>query len=1076
MNDTEQASRFVWLNEALLDRLNRGIPLIIFGAETQFVDNSFKSEAVREQFRGLREKLPGLKVTRLRNLDEVDPLVESGRFNDFVDDVTSGCPRVLFVDERMDGLVSRSCAALAGDDLISRVLLADKLVSAILADAIHVDISKPTEAYVSRDLPPMTPIEDALYREMTALGLNVGCQVTLEPFIADFIISAQGIRLVVEADGAAFHDPENDRIRDQRIKDEYGLETVRFSGSDIFANAENCAKQVQRILEGAASHSVEYAFEGLDFLDPSQRAAVDHLGGDARILAPAGSGKTKVLVNRAIRLLNRGVPPSSILVLAFNKKAALQLEDRLGVLGVPVSKGREGDPGVWVATLNAFGNRVLKSEGVTSKLLDKPWKEKNLVEEAASAIGEHLIGMRGEDPMATLTQEIARVRRGLRSPAEIEVEIPQPSGTRSIALDSLWSAVRDIQKRKNLITFDDQIFLAADLMLREPTIRHLWQKRFKYVLVDEYQDLNAAQIMLMRILTAGPATIFAVGDDDQSIYSWRDANVVNFLDNFKVSYPGMSDYNLEINYRCPKPIVRTSQRLIRKNKRRHPKIIRPAAIAPEGQITISRAEGLMPLGEDLVKFFNDVRRSNGNEWRDMAVLTRTNVQLLAAAVALDRAGIPRDALPRLRLFSTPVAKRLLAYLSIVSDGPYAMKGDDVAEIINRPNRFVKNENADRLRSAKVPWIEINLLTYGCPDKYRSNKELRDFVDDVVKLSRLASSETSTAVDIVDAILDRFKFAVEKDESTKSADDATDEVVLHVIREAARDYLHIQDFIKHATVSAKHELGELEEGPEDKFDEPENEEQRDRVSLNTVHGAKGREWPVVCMFDASRTSSNSKGDGVADEEEERRVFYVGMTRSAGMLHFSYVFGKADPFIGGALLPDELISKEANEAVPWLNKQQVILTRAERELEDGQTAAQNIENEISDLSSGKTVISLENREKELEVMRDDLQTQMVELSRLKPDGFFKRIFKGGKSSAAISREISVIGDRLASLDRQVEDVRRTITSTREQVQELVSGARERLSNQRLSILELEDKLLELNGSLMDVQLAKSHMPLG
>jgi len=668
------------------------------------------------------------------------------------------------------------------------------------------------------------------------------------------------------------------------------------------------------------------------------------------------------------------------------------------------------------------------------------------------------------------------VRRGLRSPVAVEIELPQPSGNRSFALDALWASVRTIQKRRNLITFDDQIFLAADLLLREPSIRHLWQKRFKYVLVDEYQDLNASQILLMRILTSGPAAIFAVGDDDQVIYSWRDANVVNLLENFRDAYPRMSDYILEINYRCPKPIVRTSQRLISKNKRRHPKNIKPATIAPEGRVTISRAEGLMPLGEDLVRLFNEVRTSNGNEWRDMAVITRTNVQLLAAAVALDRAGIPRAPLPQLRLFSMPVAKRLLAYMSIVSDGPFALKNDDLAEIVNRPNRFVKNEDTDRLRASKMPWAEINFLAYGCPNMKRSNKELRIFVEDMNKLTALAASETCTAVDVVDAIMDCFKFATLQDEPTHSADDATDEVVLHVIREASRDHLHIEDFIKYAIASSKEELGEFAEGEEEKPDRPEEEDRGDKVSLSTIHGSKGQEWPVVCMFDASRTPSNSKEQGETDEEEERRVFYVGMTRSSGILHFSYVFGKADPLIGEALLPVELIGKEANDTIPWLETKYSLLRQTDRELEDARTAARNIDDKISGLTSGKKLIVLESRGQELERLRDDMQVQMVDLSRLRPGSLFKRIFKGGKSNAAISREIAVIGDRLSSLDRQIDDNRLETASTQKNIQDLVANARASRSSQRHVIQNLEDSLLELNGDLEDVLLSRDHMPLG
>lgn len=581
MENSEHDEPFCWLDEGVINRLKDGVPLIIFSAKELFEGQSFKTDGIAKQFDTLKDAVENLTFIRLFSISAIEPLEQLKCFEKIARDVGGVKPCVLFVDDAKSFFLHSSCHAIDGIDTIRRVLLTDKYLVRVFRDAIQIDLANMASSGVSRDQPPLTHIERALLGEMHNRGMDVKCQIGIGPYVADFIVSSNGKRIVVEADGKAFHDPDADAIRDRRIKSEYGLPTLRFSGSQIYRNVNGCVDDIQTVLSGELANVPNYADEGMAQLDQSQKSAVNHGGRDARVLAPAGSGKTKVLVNRVVHLLNRSVSPSSILVLAFNKKAAGQLKNRLVSLGIPVGKGGIENNGVWVATLNSFGFKLIRSEGNISKMLDAPGAEKYLVENALNDSGQKLIAMRGEDPIATLTREIAKIRRGLFVPKGISLELPQPKGVATIDLNTIWEHVRHEQAQANVITFDDQIFLAADLLLSEPNIRRDWQGRFTNVLVDEYQDLNPAQILLLQILTSGSASIFAVGDDDQVIYSWRDANVVNLLENFEDSYPGMETYTLETNYRCPKPIVRSSQRLIKLNKRRYPKNIKPSAIAPD---------------------------------------------------------------------------------------------------------------------------------------------------------------------------------------------------------------------------------------------------------------------------------------------------------------------------------------------------------------------------------------------------------------------------------------------------------------------------------------------------------------
>ena len=1068
---------FSWLGDDLIERIGRGVPLVVFGAGGQFGGAGDKPKQTSKRFREFMGRLPELCITKLGVLGDNDPTHGNKQLRTFFDDVRGGRPGTLFVEDRLAALLAMSCDLLDGVDKIERVLLADRLVSAAVTGAIYVDIATSRRPSIFSDLPPLTPIEEMLLKAMDAEGMEVSCQVGFEPYVVDFLVASGANRLVVEADGAAFHDAEADSIRDSYIRERHGLETLRFSGSEIYADASQCASRVKRTMNAGAQVTDPYTYEGLETLDPSQRAAVEHFGGDARVLAPAGSGKTKVLVNRIVWLINHGVSASSLLVLAFNRKAASQLEDRLATLGVPVGKGREGDEGVWIATLNSFGNRVLANEGITRQLLDRPWKEKQLVEEATKVMGESLGGMRGEDPLSILTREIARVRRGLRSPAGIQVEVSQPSGKRSIAIDTLWSAVRSIQERKGVITFDDQIYLATELLAKEPVLRRNWQRRFKHVLVDEYQDLNDAQITLMRILTSGGASIFAVGDDDQMIYSWRDANVVNLLDSFEHAYPGVTDHLLEVNYRCAKPIVRTSQRLISRNQHRQTKRIKPAESAPDGRISFSQAEGAALLGDDLVEFLNEERSNSGRRWQEMAVLTRTNIQLLSAAVALDRAGIPRGALPRIRLFSTPAAKRLYAYLCLIRDGIKGMRGEDLADIVNRPNRFVQNEDVERLRNSHEPWISLNLLAYGCPETKKPNKELQALILELGELIAMATEEAPSAVDVVDSILARFQFSTKPDDSIRTAEEATDDFVLHVMREEARDHVDIDDLITHMSRQARGEMGEAPEEPDREGQsslEVEKEDQ-DVVVLSTIHGAKGREWPVVCMFDASRPASNTQRSDT-EVEEERRVFYVGMTRAALRLHFSCVTGAPERFLVEAFLPDELIGKGPHIAAGWIRGRIDLLERIRRRSDDTETALRAAEDELSSLVSGEKAVALGQRRSVLIHMRDDLQSQMTNLSRERPVGLIKRIFKDGRSSKSITREMSVFGSRLDSLDAQVRSIDVDIETTQTQPDKLMERAQAKILDLRSAIQSSRDERLDVEGEMSDVETVWQHLPLG
>jgi DNA helicase II / ATP-dependent DNA helicase PcrA len=1057
-----------WLcNDAVVERLTRGKCLIAFRSADLFRDDSVYADATSAALSKLRKRVPGLTVTRLSNTERQVENDGAQALKRISAGLESKRPSIFFIDRGYQFFDQAACNALEGKLEISRVLLADRLVAVMLSDSIVIENAVSGLAPPSSLLPPMTPIEVALLEAMEKEGLSVKCQVTFSPYVIDFVVEGAGERLGVEADGADFHDAQVDAERDKFIRRNFDIQVVRFTGSRIYRDPEGCAREVLGELRRGKTDRTGYQLEGFDQLDDSQRRAIELRSTNVRVLAPAGSGKTKVLVNRIVSLLNEGKASGKILVVAFNRKAARQLESRLAALGIPTGNGASEKGGVWVATLNSFGNRVLREEGLSAQLLDSPRKERALIQDALANAGEKLIPMRNEDPFAILTREVARVRRGLSAPTDITVEIAQPREVRTFELGPLWKSVRELQTDRGVITFDDQIFMAADLLLREPAVRRIWQRRFEVLLVDEYQDLNPAQILLLRIISAGGAQMFAVGDDDQVIYTWRDAKAVNLLEDFEAAYPNTETVTLEVNYRCPKPIVRCSQRLISHNRQRYPKKISPAETAPEGLLKVQGVSGLRDMGDKLVQFLQSQRELNGFSWSDMAVLSRTKAQLLAAAVALDRAEIPREPLPNMRLYSTPAGQRLIAYLNIMALAPGDVRGDDLAKIINRPNRFVGNERVDQLRQYRDPWVLLALLAYGCPAAQKGNKHLQDLVRDVLEIRDFSRSGSASPVEIIDAVLSRFLFTSKPDASTHSADDATDEIILHVLREDARDYTDLAAFLAHAELSASLELNEKDAKTQQVVAGSPTDADQERVSISTIHGAKGREWPALCIFDASRPERNSQaGSSPAEQEEERRVSYVGMTRASMALCILFAIGQPDRFIAEAILPSRRRALKPAGVDAWVRGLREDASHLQQSVLALERGIEDFRERVANLQAGSELRMNERKHSDLERQKDEIQARIAELSASKPVGLIGGLLGRGMSAKQISRTLPILADQVSALSHQIEKLKLEMSTWKDRSEKLILRNEDAIEQAEQSIFAKRAELDDLQGDITDL----------
>jgi hypothetical protein len=307
----------------------------------------------------------------------------------------------------------------------------------------------------------------------------------------------------------------------------------------------------------------------------------------------------------------------------------------------------------------------------------------------------------------------------------------------------------------------------------------------------------------------------------------------------------------------------------------------------------------------------------------------------------------------------------------------------------------------------------------------------------------------------------------------SADDATDEVILHLIRESAKSFNSADEFLKYATAESALELSEDHSQTDSSvvdFDIATNQ-----VTLSTIHGAKGREWRSVCLFDTSISTFVDQSHET-NIEEERRIFYVGMTRARECLHISYINGKQHPFIGEALLPTQLLGKEENDATVWLSKARPKVLAAQKRLADQNLWIDEIETRISELHSGERIKTLKLQKAEKEYEKDQIGDQIFQLSVREPDNLFDRVFNGGYSAKNIEQRMTILNSRLPTIENQIGKTDLEIHMLENESGNMINSAH----SEKTAAIALRDLLLgeynDLLGEVADVELARDHMPLG
>jgi DNA helicase-2/ATP-dependent DNA helicase PcrA len=571
-------------------------------------------------------------------------------------------------------------------------------------------------------------------------------------------------------------------------------------------------------------------------LAPDQLAAVAHAVGPARVIAPAGSGKTRVLSERLGHLLqDRGWEHSTVTAVAFNKRAADELVAR-------TSRAAH------VRTIHALGLSVL-----TGSLHGAARRLDVLDERQVRRVLEGLLELRPQantDVLAPYLQGLSAIRIGLQSPAEAERLFPDADG-----LTALWPRYRDALDRAGAIDFDDQVSGAIRLLLRDPGARAAAQARCQHLLVDEFQDLAPAHLLLLRLLSAPGYDVFGVGDDDQVIYGYAGATP-RYLIDFEAWFPGAVPYALEVNYRCPTAIVSAATRLLSYNAERITKTVRARPGAPAGEVDV-RSVPPERMAHEAVDAVRDALGA-GAAPRDIAVLARVNARLLPVQIALSEAGVPTNLPLDTRVLERTGVRAALAWLRVGVDPSHITRAD-LAETIRRPSRRVSRNVVEMLtKRAATSVADVRRLAGRLSGG--DVAKLEEYAYDVEAVARAATRSTAAALAAIASTVGLGTAMDALDAGRAEADRSSHRDDLKALQQVATFHPEAATFGEWLRVVLTPRP--VHEGA---------------VTLSTVHRVKGQEWPIVVVFGVDEEVFPHRL--ATDVEEERRVFHVAVTRAS-----------------------------------------------------------------------------------------------------------------------------------------------------------------------------------------------------
>ena len=610
----------------------------------------------------------------------------------------------------------------------------------------------------------------------------------------------------------------------------------------------------------------------LDSLNPSQRQAAAHVEGPLLVLAGPGSGKTRVVTHRVANLIQEGVPAHQIVALTFTNKAADEMRRRVTDL--------VGPQPVEMGTFHRFAARLLRSQarlvGLTSdySILD-PDDSQSVLKRAAKRLGLSLT----HTPIGRIAGTISRAKNDLVTPATFEPRWGRPADE---VVAKVWPLYQEMLLEANSVDFDDLLVHIARLLLDNPDLRRQLDARYRWMLVDEYQDTNAVQYCILRGLSLDHQNLAVTGDPDQAIYGWRGASIRNILE-FERDYPAATVVTLEQNYRSTANILGTADRVIAHNSRRKPKqLVTDAEPGPQVRIVLDSTSH-----DEADRIADEIAAAVGagsRQPRDFCILFRTNALSRSLEVALRNRQLPYQLIRGLEFFKRREVRDVVAWLRLLKN-----PRDDEAllRIVNVPPRGIGKQSLDRLAAwaeqQGLSRLEATRQAVAVPGlSKRAVKAYGQFGELVESLQRLQQRSNGAVAPLVEAILDQTGYrellAAEKEDEGDERLANVEELVT-----AARQV----DESFTAVLPDDDPLGQFLEQTALVADTDIWDPAGNQISLMTFHACKGLEFPVVYMValeDGILPHERSLDDD-NQLEEERRLVFVGITRGQQEVHAS-----------------------------------------------------------------------------------------------------------------------------------------------------------------------------------------------
>lgn len=612
-------------------------------------------------------------------------------------------------------------------------------------------------------------------------------------------------------------------------------------------------------------------------LSREQLAAVCHKDGPALVLAGPGSGKTTVITQRTKYLIEKHhVSPSQILVITFTKAAAEEMKERF--LQLCPLEGKK----VRFGTFHSVFFMILKrAYGYTSSNIIREENKRQILKEIFDSMSLDVND--GQEFLSCIEDEISTVKADMISPMYYHAVCCGDD-----EFKKFYQGYQDYLVRNRMLDFDDMLVYCYELLRERADIRAIWQKQFPYILIDEFQDINRIQYDTIRLLAGKRANLFIVGDDDQSVYRFRGAKPEIML-NFEKDYPLAKRITLDRNYRCSDKIVRAASRVISHNQTRFPKNIR--AVREGGKPAMVRLfKDLADENQYILDMISDYRKKE-IPFSEIAVLFRTNTQPRSLVSKLMEFNIPflmRDSMPD--IFEHWIAKNIIAYVRLAEQlkTQGSMERALFLQIMNRPLRYFSRDALE------------DKVSFSSLESYYEDKNwMLERIDRLRhELNVISEMKPYAAVTFIRKGIEYESYLREYAASRKLDEDELIGI-FDEIQESAKPYDNFQDWFSFME-NYKEELQRQLAG---------KKQTGDGVCLSTMHSAKGLEYRAVFVIDANEgITPHHKSVLEADLEEERRLFYVAMTRAKDELHICAVKERYHKELELSRFVEELLAKE------------------------------------------------------------------------------------------------------------------------------------------------------------------------